>query len=207
MTLIESMVALVIFSFAILCVSRLYYFANANMTHGMNIEQLQQQTQNARHQLQRDVEQAVATAGQAPLTTSDNQYGDGTGYGVIIITSNQSVLSQVNYQFTKCQNGLLQLQRSNPISYDGTIVYPDSWTTLSWKTLLSGVTMTPPATPFTVTTLDVDGVTTLSHPTLTIATMTVQAPNAVEPGTLPDAIVEPITTFNVRGNVVLQEGQ
>ena len=208
MTLLECMVALLIFAFVILCVSRLYYFANGNMTHEINIEQLQQQTQNARNQLERDVEQAVATTGQPPMTTSDNEYGDGIGYGVIIITSYQSGLYQVNYQFTAWQNGLLQLQRSNPISYGGTIVPPSAWKTLSWTTLLTGVTFTPSSTtPFTVTTLDVDGVTTLSHPTLTIATLTVQAQHAFEPGTPPDAIAELITTLNVRGNVVLQEGQ
>ena len=88
MTLIEFIVALVIFSFVILCVARLYNFAYGNMAHGMNIEQLQHQTQDAMIWMQRDVQQTVITTDnypqtfvgatvqqETPITTTDGGYG------------------------------------------------------------------------------------------------------------------------------------
>jgi hypothetical protein len=98
----------------------------------------------------------------------------------------------VYYNLTTWQNGMLQ-RRLATLNSDGS--FP---TTYQLTTLLSGVTCTQP--PFTVSNFDP---TTYTHQSLTIATLTVQEPHAVEPGTNPDGLVEPITTFAMQGNAGL----
>jgi prepilin-type N-terminal cleavage/methylation domain-containing protein len=203
MTLVEMMVALLISSLVIFGVVTVYRFAYNNWTDGMMVERLQSETQSAMNDLEKDVKQAVVTTNQEPMITTDNGNPVTTGYGVIIIdnigTSGLATYEQVDYRLTS--GG--QLQRFDVGTYGGIInpLFPLNKLT----TLLTSVSCA--SAPFTVTTQDPVTLTTLIHPSLTIATLTVQQPNVVRTTNMSGAVIHLITTLTMGGNVLIQEGQ
>jgi competence protein ComGC len=212
MTLLEMMVALLISSLVILGVVNIYRFATNNWNDGMRVEQLQQQTQYAMSQLERDVRQAVVTtvlvAGvttdQAPISTTDNGQGT-TGYGVIIIENISTVgiatLDQVNYRLITTK-GVLQLQRSHVGTYNAGDLVPLSSNGLVWSPVMNDgyyVTTLSTTPPFTVSAFDI---TTYVNQDLAIALMAQTPKNA--PNTLTTYMVPLISTWTVRGNGQVQ---
>jgi Tfp pilus assembly protein PilW len=210
MTLVEMMVALLISLIVIYGVIGLYRFSNNSYTDSIAAEQAQHQAQDAMGFLERDVKQAVVIttstgAYQTPLVVQNG------GNGVVIITNNQGTTVQVWYQFiawpNPYSNTLMQLQRG-VTAYSGSLQTPTSF-----QTLMTGITTT--TTPFTVATTyndpitndPVTGVTILSHPSVSIATLTVQIPSTSRPVTLSGAVVQLSTTLTMQGDVLLQEGK
>ena len=195
MTMLEMMVALLISSLVILGVVNIY-------RDGMRVEQLQQQTQYAMSQLERDVRQAVVTtvleAGvttdQAPISTTDNGQGT-TGYGVIIIENISTVgiatLDQVNYRLITTK-GVLQLQRSHVGTYNAGDLVPLSSNGLVWSPVMND--------GYYVTTLSTTP--TYINQDLAIALMAQTPKNS--PNTLTTYMVPLISTWTVRGNGQVQ---
>jgi Tfp pilus assembly protein PilW len=200
MTLVEIMVALFISLIVIYGVIGLYRFSNNSYTDSMTTEQAQHQAQNAMGFLERDVKQATSTGAQTPLVVQNG------GNGVVIITNNQGTTVQAWYRFIAWPNpyssALMELQRG-VTTYSGSLQTPTSFTTL-----MTAVTTT--TTPFTVATTyndPVTGMTILPHPSVSIATLTVQIPSKSRPVTLSGAVVQLSTTLTMQGDVLLQEGK
>jgi hypothetical protein len=139
------------------------------------------------------------------MITTSNQYGviiiENVGTSGIPFTT----LDQVWYQLTTNTNGTLS--RGVASYSSGTLV---SSASLSWTTLLTGVTCATP--PFSVSTFDLTTDLTALAPentssqSLTIATLNIQEKYNVS--SVPTTyIVQPITTLTMNSNAQIQDYQ
>ncbi len=200
MTVLEMLVAMIIFSLVIFTACRVYGFAYRDWADGMIAEQLQHQVQETMTVMETDVKQAQYTT--TAVTSYPNAInvatsGANAGREVVLYETipriSTSYPTQVHFRL---QNLVLQRGVVPPVIQNGVATFttstPATWTTLLplyGTTISGGVT-----TVFTI------GTTNPNHPTLNVSTLTLS--NASRPS----ISIEFNPEFSLQGNIGIQEG-
>ena len=201
MTVLEMLVAMIIFSLIIFAACRVYGFAYRDWADGIIAEQLQNQAQDAMSVMETDVKQAqYTTMAVATYPNAINVATSGTNAGreVVLyemITTNASYPTQVHFLL---QNWALKRGVVAPVIQNGVATYT-TCTPTKWRTLLpmNGAAISSVGVPATVFTI---GTENPCHPTLNVSTLTLS--NASRPNI--SVVFDP--EFSLQGNIGLQEG-
>jgi prepilin-type N-terminal cleavage/methylation domain-containing protein len=201
MTLLEMIVAMLIFTLIIYAVCNVFGFAYRDWADGMIAEQLQQQAQYAMVTMETDVRQARYT--NTAVTTYPNAINVATGGKEAVlyeIIPSISTLYPAQVHFLlqlQAQTKLWELERgvvSPQVKAVGTFKtdVPTTWTTLLYPTTLA----TGVNTAFTI------GAASPDHPTLNVSTMILSEASRSSKMNI-SIVFEP--TFEMRGNISLQD--
>jgi prepilin-type N-terminal cleavage/methylation domain-containing protein len=201
MTVLEMLVAMIIFSLVIFAACRVYGFAYRDWADGIIAEQLQYQVQDAMIVMETDVKQAqYTTIAVATYPNAINVTTSGRDVVLYEMIPTISTLypTQVHLQFL-LQNLALRRGVVAPVIQGNGVATFTTYTPATWTTLLpmrgatvSGVT--------TVTTVFTIGTANPNHPTLKVATLTLS--NVSRPNI--SVVFNP--EFSLQGNIGIQEG-